>query len=120
MKLFVAGSRKFFDEIEGFVSKCEAAGIEAYTADKPRGDSTFAAEEEALKRAYERINDSDAIYVVAKGGYVGMTVAIEMKHARDNNKPVIASEEIFVPVARTLVTSVLSADDMIKEYAKHV
>jgi hypothetical protein len=107
MKIFVAGSRKFFDEIEGLVARFKVNGDYAYTAEVPRGNSTFDAEKEAMMKTFEKIDASDKFYVFVKGGYVGKKVALNMSYAFAKGKDIMASEDVFEPSARALIGSIV-------------
>ena len=118
MKVFVAGSRKFLEDIEKFVESCRSAGIETTTAEKTLSGNLSEAEKEALSRAFDRIDSSDAVYVFAKGGYVGATVIAEMAYAFAKGKPIISSEEVTEPAARALVSSITGTNKFFSKFTE--
>jgi hypothetical protein len=108
--VFVAGSRKFYSEIERLVEKLQKEGIRAQVAGKQRGPEkdTPASEKKALLSAFRRIDGSDFLYVYAKDGYVGKAVAMEIAYAYARKKPVVSSEEITELSAGALVSKVIT------------
>ena len=69
-------------------------------------------ESSALKRAFESIGKSDVVYVVAKGGYIGKTVAMEIAYAFAKGKEIISSEVIEEFSARALVSKVVPPEKL--------
>ncbi len=92
--VFIAGSRKFFDEINELVASLEKRGIVVYTASKHRSETDDESEKAALSRAFERMKASDVTYIFAKNGYVGNAVAMEASFAYAQKKEILASELI--------------------------
>jgi hypothetical protein len=107
--VYVAGSRKFFDEITGLVATLKKSGIEASNAgkwDKARKD-TPESEKTALLRAFREIGGKDVTYVYAPRGYVGKTVAMEIAYAYSRKKEIASSEKLEELSARALVSRVM-------------
>lgn len=95
--VFVAGSRKFFDEINTFIDQARSQDILIYTADKPNANLTPESEKKALLRAFQRINSCDIVFVFAEQGYVGETVKAEIAYALNLGKKVIVSTSLPEP-----------------------
>ena len=114
---FVAGSRKFFEEIEEFVKQCRERNLNAVTADKEKGESDFGSEKEALQRAFNIIDHSEAVYVFSKDGYVGKTVCIEIAYAYAKGKEVFSSELVGELSARSLVSDVVPPEKFIELFS---
>jgi hypothetical protein len=115
--LFIAGSRKFFKDIEDFIELCRKNGIRAANAGKPSGPDTFESEKKALLSAFRLIDDSDCVYVIASGGYTGKTVALEIAYAFARKKPIFSSEVLEDFSARALVSRTMKHEEII-EYAR--
>ena len=116
--LFIAGSRKFFDDIDKLVKRCKENGIVVSTAGKLlEHEDTSDSERNALFRAFERISKSDIVYIVANKGYIGKTVALEIAYAYAKGKEIISSEAIEDFSARALVSKVMTKEVLIN-YAK--
>ena len=57
--VFIAGSRKFFEEIEKVVQLCKENNIKATTAEKNKiQEDTLESEKSALLRAFQKIDNS--------------------------------------------------------------
>lgn len=114
-KVFVAGSRKFFVENEEVIKRCKDIKIKAKNAGKtiPANRQTFESESEALRRAFNIIEDSDIVYVVTKNGYVGLTTAVEIGYAYLKKKEIISSEEIENFSIKSLVNEIMNLEEFI-------
>jgi hypothetical protein len=111
--VFIAGSRKFYGDVEKLICLCKEDGIKAETAGKPHGgEDTFESERDALLRAFQRIDSSDILFVVAGGGYVGKAVALEIAYAYAKGKEIISSETISDFSVRALVTKALKPEEL--------
>jgi len=116
MKVFVAGSRKFTKEFEEAMKKFEDSGIPAL-----HGNKNIDSERDTLgtvksdnERMFKRIDDSDVVFVIAKDGYVGYSVAMELGYAYAKGKDIISSEEIKELSVRNLVSKMMNLEDFIK------
>jgi hypothetical protein len=114
--IFIAGSRRFYSEIEALVGRLEAAGFVVKTAGKVKyfEKDTLENQKAALLRAFERIDASDILYVFSKGGYVGRTVAMEVAYAYSKGKEIVSSCEISELSVRALVSKVVSVEDFVQ------
>ena len=116
--VFIAGSRRFSTEIEKLDKLCKENGIKSFTAGKILNkEDTFQSEKSALFRALHRIEISDIVYVMARKGYVGKTVALEIAYAFSKKREIISSEPIEDFSVRALVSKVMGHGELIK-YAK--
>lgn len=111
--IFIAGSRKFYQEIDSLVKSLDQKGFSAFTPSKPKLSNQFEIEKKALFDAFKLIEKSDFIYVFAKNGYIGKTVAMEMAYAYAKGKKIVASDEITELSARALVNEVITADELL-------
>ena len=118
--VFIAGSRKFYTEIESFLEKCKNNKVNASTAGKWAGEKdTFDSEKNALFSAFERIDKSGILYVFARDGFIGKTVALEIAYAFAKGKEIISSEEIKDFSARTLVSKVMSPEEFVENAKRY-
>lgn len=106
--VFMAGSRKFYDEIAAVRELLEREGLNAFLPDKGLGESTFEGEKTALLKAFSLIDGCDLVYVFAKEGYVGKTVALEIAYAFARGKEIVSSESVQDNSVRALVSKTLS------------
>ena len=115
--IFVAGSRKYYEDIEAFVRVCKKHNLNAQTPQKEKGRDDFETEKTALLRAFKIIDGSDAVYIFARKGYVGKTVSIEMGYAYARGKAIYASEQIDEPSAQALVTEIVTPAEFVESLA---
>ena len=116
--IYIAGSRKFFDDIEKLAQVCAVHGVIVHTPKKGLGDSGFDGEKEALFRAFALIDECSVMYVFARRGYVGKTVAMEIAYAHARAKKIISSEEIEEFSARALVSEVVPPEELVGYFKK--
>ncbi len=108
MRIFIAGSRKFHSEIQRLCKELNKKGVKASTAGEwnSKIKDTFKSEKKALLNAFKKINTSNLVYIYAKDGYVGKTVAMEIAYAYAKNKKIISSEKISELSAKALITKI--------------
>jgi len=118
MKIFIAGSRKFHNEIQKLQRVLKKKGIYASTAGEcdSKVKDTSASEKKALLKAFKEINTSKIIYIYAKEGYIGKTVSMEIAYAYAKNKKIISSEKISELSAKALIKKVQNTEDFIKRF----
>ncbi|MFH1977983.1 MAG: hypothetical protein ABIJ92_01510 [Candidatus Aenigmatarchaeota archaeon] len=113
--IFVAGSRKFYEDVEKIVELCKQNGIKVETAGKSQStEDTLESESSALFRAFERIENADILYVSSKNGYIGKTVAMEISYAFSKNKEIISSEKIEDFSVQALVSKIMETEELVK------
>lgn len=112
-KIFIAGSRKFYSQIQYLTHQLQEKKVIALTPMKGIDDTDFEHEKKALLTAFSMIEDSDLIYVVADGGYIGKTVAMEIAYAYSKGKKIVSSAEISELSARALISSVNSYTELL-------
>lgn len=113
--VFLAGSRRFHPEISALRQQLQRNRISAITAKKVLNfqKDTLRSEKAALLHAFREIDKRDVLYVHARDGYIGRTVAMEIAYAHARKKPVLASEEIAELSARGLVSRILSPAELV-------
>jgi nucleoside 2-deoxyribosyltransferase len=111
--IFIAGSRKFSFDILSLVDKLTNLGCTALTPQKEKIESDAEGERQALLLAFKQIDESDFVYVYAKDGYIGKTVAIEMGYAFAKGKKIIASELLKEFSAQALVSEIKDEETLL-------
>lgn len=114
--VFIAGSRKFYEDIEELVQTLEESKIRAATAGKWRNtkEDTLEGEKTALLNAFRKIDESDIVYIYSKDGYVGKTVAMEIAYAYAKKKELISSHRIDEYSAQALISRIMAPEKLIK------
>ena len=115
MNVFIAGSRKFYNEIEHLKDKLNERGIKAETSGKWEStqEDTVENQRDALLRAFEGIDHADVLYILAKNGYVGKTVAMEAAYAHARGVRIVSSEPVEELSVRGLVDEVVPIKDFL-------
>ncbi len=114
--VFIAGSKKFHDDIEKLVQQLKDNKIIVATADKyvdSRKD-TLENQKEALLNAFQKIDEFDICYVYSKYGYIGKTVAMEIAYAYVRKKELISLDKIEELSAQALIFKVMNPEELIK------
>ena len=114
--VFIAGSRKFFDDIEKSVLVLKNNNINVATAgkwDKTQKD-TPKSEKSALLKAFKEIDRSDIVYIYAVKGHIGKTVAMEIAYAYARKKELIALHEIEDFSVQALIYKIMNLNELIE------
>ena len=113
----VCSSSKFYDVAKRVAKDLNAAGLTVYT---PRFDYDeevmTVGTQDKMNLTHEflgKISRSDAIYVIAEGGYTGRSVCIETGFAFAQKKAVILSEPATEGAIRALTTAVARPDELV-------
>jgi undecaprenyl pyrophosphate synthase len=114
--VFIAGSRKFYDEIERLVQQLTDNKIRVVTAGKydSKQRDTPESEKQALFNAFQKICKTDICYIYSKDGYIGKTVAMEIAYAHANKKELISSHKIEDFSAQALIFKIMACEELIK------
>lgn len=90
----ICGSMRFAEQMRQIALELETK--RGWCVFPPIGDADVTLTEEDLKRLaeahYKKIDLSDAVYIVNIGGYVGSSVAQELRYAKDRGKEIIFHE----------------------------
>lgn len=120
--VFVASSRKFYDIVKDIKSRLDKLGIKGHYPYFELGDGSIENDEQKKKQVtlkhFPEIDEIDIFYIVAKEGYVGCSVMIEMTYAYAKGKEIISSEPIGELAARALVTKVMEPEEFIDYVSK--
>jgi len=113
--IYIAGSRKFYDEIEQLVQKINYAKIKVSTAGKWKNTQkdTLENQKAALLSAFNEIDSSDICYIYAREGYIGKTVAMEIAYAYAHKKKIISSELLAELSVQALVSQIIIPTELI-------
>jgi Asp-tRNA(Asn)/Glu-tRNA(Gln) amidotransferase B subunit len=114
--IFIAGSRKFYEEIEKLVQQLKDNKIKVATAGKWDNSQkdTLESEKTALLNAFQKIDEFDICYIYSKDGYIGKTVAMEIAYAYAKKKELISSHKIEEFSAQALISKIMSSEELIK------
>ncbi|QDY08471.1 hypothetical protein FJK98_15980 [Micromonospora sp. HM134] len=112
----VCSSSKFYDLARRAADALQAVGLTVYT---PRFDyneeHVVVGEADKFRLTHEflaKVARSDAVYVIASGGYTGVSVCIEVGYAHALGKAVLCSEQPTEFAVRALVDAVVPVDEI--------
>ena len=111
--IFLAGSRKFSDELENASSVLMRAGfnvVKGRDTVQPLGDEE---EKQAHVEMLNRIDKSDVVYIISDG-YIGRTVAMEAGYAIARKKVLFSSNAIKEAGLNHFVSSILNPEELVK------
>lgn len=111
MKITLCGSAKFEKEFKEYNKRLSLAGhvvysLSVYPSDMGQKNWYNDKEKEMLDKVHKnKILNSDAIYIVAPGGYIGDSTKSEISFAREHNKIIMCAYPLVLDdgyrVART-------------------
>ena len=121
-KVFVAASSKFYEEVKQIKLRLDELGVKGfYPYFDFTGDSVEENEElkkDLTRKHFPEIDQVDVLYIFAKEGYAGISVAIEASYAYAKGKEIISSELISELALRAIVSRVVPKEEFIKYTAK--
>lgn len=112
--LAISASSRFYDDARALAARLEQEGLAVRTPrfDLPETPDGLDAEtkQHLTLEFLEHVAHADALYVLAPGGYVGMSVAVEVGFASALGKPVFISEVTSEEAVNVLATAILACD----------
>ncbi|KKK05123.1 hypothetical protein [Micromonospora sp. HK10] len=112
----ICSSSKFYDTVQHAEAAFRDLGMTVYTPRYDFNEEHVRVEEPdkiRLTREFlAKIARSDAIFVVANGGYAGVSVCIEVGYAVGQGKVVLFSEQPTEFALRALVDAVIPVKDI--------
>ncbi|WBB76613.1 hypothetical protein O7602_14230 [Micromonospora sp. WMMD1128] len=115
----ICSSSKFYDTAQRAEASFRALGLTVYTPRYDFSEQHVQVDEPdkiRLTRDFlAKIAKSDAIFVVATGGYAGVSVCIEVGYAVGQGKTVLFSEQPTEFALRALVDAVVPVRDISSE-----
>jgi hypothetical protein len=104
-RVYVCGSFRFISEMGELEKKLKRVNIQYRMAKKmsPSG----------ILGCLNNIDESDLVYVVNPGGYVGRSVCVDVGYAYARGKPIYVMHAIEDPPVMSLMHAVLSFEELI-------
>ena len=113
--VFVASSRKYYDVVFRIKDRLEGLGVKGFYPyeDETDIEDDFEKKKGVTLEHFPEIDQIDVLYIIAKEGYVGYSVTIEIAYAYAKGKEIISSEPIMELAVRALVSRVMAPDEFI-------
>lgn len=110
----ICSSSKFYDTAQRAEAAFRRLGCTVYTPRYDRNEQrVYVGESDKIELTREflaKIAKSDAVFVIANGGYTGASVCIEVGYASGQDKTVLFSEPPAEFALRALVDAVVPVD----------
>ena len=117
MTVFVATSKRFYDEAERLVERIKACNLTVhhpyFHLDPTEVDADPETKSRVTLQHFPEIDESDIFYALLPGGYIGCSVTIELAYAYAKGKEIVVSEAPSEFAVRALVTAISSPDQFI-------
>jgi hypothetical protein len=112
MTVFVATSKRFYEEAQDLVEKLKDAGVKVhhpyFHLDPGQVDADPDLKSRITSRHFPEIDASDIFYALLPGGYIGCSVTIELTYAYARNKKIVVSEPPGEFAVRSMVAEICS------------
>lgn len=96
MTIFVATSKRFYEEASRFVTRLKEGGMAVYHPyfhlDPGAVDADPDFKSKVTLQHFPEIDESETFYALLPGGYIGCSATIELTYAYSKGKKIVASE----------------------------
>ena len=120
MTVFVATSKRFYDEAEQLVEHIKDCGVMVhhpyFHLDPTEVDADPEFKSRVTLQHFPEIDDSDIFYALLPDGYIGCSVTIELAYAYARGKKIVVSEAPTEFAVRALVTEISTPDQFITRF----
>jgi hypothetical protein len=115
--VFVATSKRFYEEALQFVKWLKDCGVKVYHPYFHLNSSAVDADPELKSQVtlqhFSEINESEIIYALLPGGYIGYSVTIELAYAYAKGKKIVVSEPPSEFAVRPMISEVCSPEQFL-------
>jgi len=122
MTVFVATSKRFYDEAEQLVARIKACDVMVhhpyFHLDPSEVDADPDYKSRVTLQHFPEIDDCDVFYALLPDGYIGCSVTIELAYAYAKGKEIVVSEAPTEFAVRALVTEISNPDQFIARYER--
>ena len=117
MTVFVATSKRFYEEAMELVNRLKNAGVKVYHPyfhlDPTEVDGDAELKSKVTSEHFPEIEESDIFYALLPGGYIGCSVTIELTYAYARGKKILVSEAPEEFAVRSMVSDICSPQQFI-------
>ena len=122
MTFFVATSKRFYPEAESIVERLKGGGHTVhhpyFTLDPDSVESDPQVKSGVTLQHFPEIDESDTLYALLPGGYIGCSVTVELTYAYAKGKRIVTSDEPRENAVRAMVSEVCPPDEFIARFVK--
>jgi hypothetical protein len=122
MTIFVATSKRFYNEAEQLVERIKACDVMVYHPyfhlDPTEVDADPEYKSRVTLQHFPEIDNSDIFYALLPEGYIGCSVTIELAYAYARGKEIVVSEAPTEFAVQALVTEISTPDQFIARFER--
>ena len=122
MTVFVATSKRFYEEAMEIVRHLTDCGVmvhHPYVHLDPRAvDADPAIKSKVTLQHFPEIDESEIVYALLPGGYIGCSVTIELAYAYAKGKRIVVSEPPSEFAVRPMVSEVCSPERFLARFKR--
>jgi hypothetical protein len=118
--LFVATSKRFYEEAKQFVKHLKDCGVSVhhpyFHLDHNVVDADPELKSKVTLQHFPEIDESQIIYALLPGGYIGYSVTIELAYAYAKGKRIVVSEPPNEFAVRPMISEVCSPEKFLARF----
>jgi hypothetical protein len=120
LTIFVATSKRFYDEAIQIVSRLKECGVRVhhpyFHLDPNAVDGDPELKSRVTLQHFCEIDESDIVYALLPRGYIGCSVTIELAYAYAKGKRIVASEVPSEYAVRSLVSEICKPEQFLAPF----
>jgi hypothetical protein len=117
LTVFVATSKRFYEEALQFVKCLKDCGVKVhhpyFHLDSSAVDADPELKSHVTLQHFSEIEESEIIYALLPGGYIGYSVTIELAYAYAKGKKIVVSEPPSEFAVRPIISEVCSPEQFL-------
>ena len=118
--VFVATSKRFYPLAIPLVDSLKTLGLRVYhpyfELDPKEVDADPERKREVTIRHFEELDQCDLVYALLPGGYIGISVTMELAYAYGREKHIISSELPDEYAVRPMISDVMNPDLFLRQF----
>jgi hypothetical protein len=122
LTIFVATSKRFYEEAIQLVRRLKDCGVTVhhpyFNLDPSAVDADPEFKSQVTLQHFPEIDESEIIYALLPGGYIGCSVTIEVTYAYANGKKIIVSEQPSEFAVRPMISEVCSMEQFLARFKR--
>lgn len=122
MTVFVATSKRFYEEAMQIVKHLNDCGVIVhhpyFHLDSRAVDADPEIKSKVTQQHFPEIDESEIVYALLPGGYIGCSVTIELAYAYAKGKRIVVSEPPSEFAVRPMVSEVCSPEQFLARFKR--
>jgi hypothetical protein len=115
--VFVATSKRFYEEALQFVKRLKDCGVTVhhpyFHLDSNAVDADPELKSQVTLQHFPEIDESEVVYALLPGGYIGCSVTIELAYSYAKGKRIVVSDPPSEFAVRALISEVCSPEQFL-------